>query len=226
MTVRVFRSTDTAAPALTSGAGSLVNVLTACLVNGYGSVTIATLTQISNIATATVSASHNYTTGNYITISGVTPSNYNGSFIITVTSPTTFTYIITGAPSSGTGTMIAVRASAGWTLPFTPGPYQAVYKQGVGSNGRYLQIIDMPISGTGAQTCSWTGFISMTSLVSGLYPFPNIYQLQTTYNIPGVFIHTGDGSGTVKPWMIVATEKAMHLWINTDANSTANFFIF
>jgi hypothetical protein len=37
MTVRVFRSTDTDAPALSNGAGSLLAVLDAVLVDGYGS---------------------------------------------------------------------------------------------------------------------------------------------------------------------------------------------
>lgn len=37
MTVRVFRSTDTSAPVLTNALGSLIGILDACLVNGYGS---------------------------------------------------------------------------------------------------------------------------------------------------------------------------------------------
>lgn len=37
MTVRVFRSTDTGAPSLTNAAGSLLALLKACLVDGYGS---------------------------------------------------------------------------------------------------------------------------------------------------------------------------------------------
>jgi hypothetical protein len=41
MTVRVYRSTDASAPSLTGTAGSLVSVLDACLVNGYGSQTAA-----------------------------------------------------------------------------------------------------------------------------------------------------------------------------------------
>ena len=38
MAVTVYRSTDTGAPALyTDSAGSLITILDACLVNGYGS---------------------------------------------------------------------------------------------------------------------------------------------------------------------------------------------
>lgn len=41
MTVRIYRSTDAAAPVLTGVAGSLVALLDACLVNGYGALTAA-----------------------------------------------------------------------------------------------------------------------------------------------------------------------------------------
>lgn len=41
MTVTVYRSTDTSAPSLTGQAGSLITVLDAVLVNGYGSKTAA-----------------------------------------------------------------------------------------------------------------------------------------------------------------------------------------
>lgn len=37
MTVRVYRSTDVSAPTLSAAAGSLIAILDACLVNGYGS---------------------------------------------------------------------------------------------------------------------------------------------------------------------------------------------
>lgn len=41
MTVRVYRSTDASAPVLTGAAGSLVALLDACLVNGYGALAAA-----------------------------------------------------------------------------------------------------------------------------------------------------------------------------------------
>jgi len=53
---------------------------------------LASLTQTAGTATATTSAPHGYSTGDYINIEGATPDNYNGDFKITVTGPTTFTY--------------------------------------------------------------------------------------------------------------------------------------
>lgn len=48
MTVRVYKSTDTSAPVLTGVAGSLVALLDAVLVNGYGSMTAAGWTKPYN----------------------------------------------------------------------------------------------------------------------------------------------------------------------------------
>jgi hypothetical protein len=41
MTVRVYKSSDASAPVLTGAVGSLVALLDACLVNGYGALAAA-----------------------------------------------------------------------------------------------------------------------------------------------------------------------------------------
>lgn len=80
--VKVFSSTDTSAPTLANTVGSLITVLDACLVNGYGSVTLSSLVVSSNVATATVAAGHGFTmigdTGHVIKIEGAAPSGLNG----------------------------------------------------------------------------------------------------------------------------------------------------
>ncbi|CAB4155375.1 hypothetical protein UFOVP671_3 [uncultured Caudovirales phage] len=59
--------------------------------------TISTLTSASTTATATMSVAHNLKTGMSVTIAGCTPAGYNGTYIITVTGATTFTYTLSGA---------------------------------------------------------------------------------------------------------------------------------
>lgn len=63
-------------------------------------VAISTITYATTTATLTTSAAHGLTTGNSVTIWGAYPSNYNGTFTITVTGATTFTYVMTSAPTS------------------------------------------------------------------------------------------------------------------------------
>jgi len=71
------------------------------------SVTLSTLSQASNLATATTAVAHNLLSGYLVRIAGASPANYNGDFVITVTSPTTFTFTISGSPASATGTITA-----------------------------------------------------------------------------------------------------------------------
>ena len=65
--------------------------------------TISTITRggTGNLtATLTTAAAHGLITGNQVTISGATESNYNGTYIITVTGTTSFTYVMATAPSA------------------------------------------------------------------------------------------------------------------------------
>lgn len=62
--------------------------------------TINSLTQIANLATATVPANYNMVTGNYVTITGANQVDYNGTFQITVQSPTQFTFYVLNNPIS------------------------------------------------------------------------------------------------------------------------------
>ena len=65
--------------------------------------TISTITRggTGNLtATVTTAAAHGLVTGNQITVSGATESNYNGTYVITVTGSTTFTYTMATAPSA------------------------------------------------------------------------------------------------------------------------------
>lgn len=62
--------------------------------------TISTITHVGTTATLTTASAHGLVTGNQVTITGATESNYNGTYIITVTGATTFTYVMASAPAS------------------------------------------------------------------------------------------------------------------------------
>ena len=70
-------------------------------------VTLTNLTQTSKIATAT-KAGHVFSDGDVVTIAGATPSGYNGTYNVTVTSSSAFTFPVSDALSSpATGTITA-----------------------------------------------------------------------------------------------------------------------
>ncbi len=71
-------------------------------------ITISSLSATGYVATANTATAHGFTTGQLVTITGVTPSGYNGDFVIAVTSSTSFTYTVaTSGLASGSGTMVA-----------------------------------------------------------------------------------------------------------------------
>ena len=67
--------------------------------------TISSITRVGTLATLTTSAPHNLVTGNVVTISGTTPAGFSGTYRITVTSPTTFTYVMAADPG-GNATVV------------------------------------------------------------------------------------------------------------------------
>lgn len=62
--------------------------------------TISTITHVSTTATLTTATDHGLVTGDFITVSGAIPLAYNGTFQITVTSTTAFTYVMATNPSA------------------------------------------------------------------------------------------------------------------------------
>ena len=76
--------------------------------------TISTITRVTTTATLTTATNHGLVTGNYVTISGATPAAFNGTFAITVTGNTTFTYTMLTTPAND-ATVVGTYYSTIWT---------------------------------------------------------------------------------------------------------------
>ena len=75
--------------------------------------TISSITKSGTTATLTTASPHGLITGNRVTISGASSSEYNGTFVITKTGTSTFTYVMASAPAAnatvvGTYTTIGI----------------------------------------------------------------------------------------------------------------------
>lgn len=85
------------------------NAVTVRFVAGYGGnspATISGITRSSATATATTSAAHGLSTGQRVTIKGADQDDYNGTFDVTVTGATTFTFPVVNDPATpATGSM-------------------------------------------------------------------------------------------------------------------------
>lgn len=80
--------------------------------NNPDPIAVTSLTRVSTTATATTAAPHGYTTNDYVTVAGATPTAYNGKVKITVTGPSSFSYQVAGTPATpATGTITVVYVS-------------------------------------------------------------------------------------------------------------------
>lgn len=91
------------------------NTFTYQLSTAVGQAATGTITATSNVATAAATA-HGLTTGQSVTISGATPSGYNGTYTVTVVDANTFTYsYATSAPLAPATGSITATANGGRT---------------------------------------------------------------------------------------------------------------
>lgn len=201
-TVRYFHSAMTGAPALAGSAGSLITVLDACLVNGFGSVTLTSLVVASNVATATVSGVHNLamigTVGPVVRIEGATPSGLNGDWrLASVPNSTTFTFATTGiSDQTATGTITAKRAPAGFEKAFS-GTNKAAYRSlNAAGTQLYLRLDD---TGTTSATAIMYEAMSDIDTGTGLSPTSGSVTL---------------AKGSSQPWAIFADDLALYLLAN------------
>ncbi len=89
---------------------AMLNPATTVSVSSIAAVKVGSVV----IATVTTRTSHGFATGDSITISGANPDAYNGTYTVTVTGATTFTYQMTAstAPVAPIGTIIAQKVGA------------------------------------------------------------------------------------------------------------------
>lgn len=215
--VRYFDSTMSGAPSLSGTAGALISVLDACLVNGFGTVTLASLVVSSNIATGTVSAGHGFSmigsaVGSVITIAGATPSGLNGTWrIASVPDSTHFTFVTSGiSDQTATGTITAVRAPLGFSKVYS-GTNKAVYRaDDIMSSRLYLRVAD---DGTGSATYARIrGYESMSDVDTGTGPFPTDAQFSG-----GLYWgKSPTANSTARAWRLFGDSQGFYLCVNQD----------
>ena len=193
-----FNSTMSGAPSLNNAVNTAISVLDACLVDGFGSVTVNSLVVASDVATATVSGGHQFAmignTGPVIRISGANPPALNGDWRVTVISPTVFTFATTGiTDQTATGTISAKRAPAGFSKVFSD-TNKAVYRSDdVTGNRHYLRVDDS--IGANARL---RGFETMSDVDTGTGPFPTDAQLSG-----GAYLHKSSAA-TNRAWFLIS----------------------
>lgn len=215
MTTRFFSSANTNHVLMSGEVGKVIAVLDSVLINGINLPTITTIERSGSTATITFNAAHGLLKTAKITVSGCTQTEYNGTFSATVTNTTQVTYTVSGTPASpATGTPAARLDGAGWTKEFT-GTNKAVYKQGAGSNGRYLRIDDTNANDARIVAYETCGDIDA---VTSSGPMPTSAQITGG----GYLKKSATADTTERSWNMVADEKFFALFINQSGTATAS----
>jgi len=120
--IKFYVHSNSSAPQLTNNFGCMIDVLDACLVNGYGSQTVSTLTASGTTVTATFGSAHNFMQYQVVKIAGATQTEYNGEFrILTIPDSSSLTFELANTPSvtTATGAISASLPPLGWEKPFS-----------------------------------------------------------------------------------------------------------
>jgi hypothetical protein len=115
---------------------------------------VSSITRSSTTATVITATPHGFTSGQKVVVSGAGETEYNGSFTITVTGPSTFTYTVSGSPATpATGTILLqagdttdLVALAGVERPSNQTDVQFVFTKPDGSEIRVSDNARIPLA--------------------------------------------------------------------------------
>lgn len=200
--VKWFTSKMPNGPTLRGQAGALIEVLDACLINGFDPRTPDSITVSSGVATVSISAGNPYGQFAVIEISGASVAALNDEWRIDTSAATSFTFLCPGvADGSVTGASIK-RAGAGWEKPFS-GTNLAAYRSADPFSSRaFLQVNDAD-----ANFALVRGYLDMTEVSVGTNPFPTIAQLTETTS---KWIKSNVSSADSRQWALVADGRTFY----------------
>lgn len=129
--IKFYVHTNTNAPQLTNDYGCMIAVLDACLVTGFGSQAVSSITAAGSTATVTFNSAHNFMQYQVIEIAGADQTDYNGQHrILTVPTANSITFELVVAPTitTATGTITCKLPPLGWEKPFGNTGGKAAYR--------------------------------------------------------------------------------------------------
>lgn len=201
--VKHFHSTMPGAPVLSGTAGTLLAVLDACLVTGFGLKTADSLTVASGVATVAFSTGHSFAPGTIALIEGATPAGLNGEKRILSTTSNSVTFAAPGIPDgAATGTISAKVAPAGWGKAFS-GTNAAAYRPSdVTGTRMYLRVDD-----TGTTNASVVSYEAMADVATGTNPIPLAAQVAGGLWWP----KSATANATARAWRVFADSRGVYV---------------
>ena len=204
--VKHFRSDAVGAPVLSGTAGSLIAVLSACLVDGYDVKSATSLVVASGVATLSFAGSHSATVDSVVLVAGVTGAltALNGEQKVVSIAAGVVRFATAAADGTATGTISFKMAPVGWLKPYT-GTNLAVFKTAdpMGT-GMCLRVDD-----TGTTMCRVVGYETMSDVNTGLGPFPTDAQMSGG----GYWAKSSLATSAPVAWSLIADSRKFILHI-------------
>ncbi len=190
------------APQLDGLAGSLIGILDACLVSGFG-LQAATITVASGVATLTTPLAHGFELHQVVEVAGATPSGLNGRQRVLSRTTTAITFDATGiADGAATGSITVKLAPAGWSKVYS-GTNKAAYRSNnVSGSQTFLRVDD-----TVGRNARVVGYETMSDVDTGEGPFPTATQLSGG----GWWPKSNSASSAARAWTVVANDRTVYL---------------
>jgi len=204
-----YHSGTPGAPAAAlNSAGALAAVLDACLVDGFNSISISSITQSGGIATVTTSGSHNFSVGDRtVDIAGADQADYNGRHeVLSTPASNQFTFAVSpSAVSPATGSMTAKHGAAGWSKQIPATNVRVYTTSSPTSSGHAVQIEDNNPNADSNVTFRSRMVHNWTALNAGDQVAPS--ALNTKYD-----------AAASASWFVVADGKTVYMGISKHFN--------
>ena len=206
-TVNFCHNLQSGSPTLNGTAGSLIGVLDAALVSGFGLQT-ATITVASGIATLTTPLAHPFEVAQIVLVAGADNATLNGRKRVLTRSTLGITFAAAGVTDgAATGSISVKVAPAGWSKVYS-GTNKAVYRAPVSADGcrMFLRVDDSV--GRNARV---VGYESMADIDTGEGPFPTALQLSGG----GWWPKSNAADSNARAWTVIADDRVFYLHMGT-----------
>lgn len=210
-----YDSTEAGAPTLNNVAGSLLEVLRACLINGFNAKPVTSIAVASGVATATCAA-HGFldTYGKLVQISGATEPLLNGNKQPGDVLTNSFTFPAPGvADGTYTGTISARRAPLGWAEAHTGTNVAMFARSAPEATAMLLRVNDSHVGPSTATDARIVMVESATDVDTWVNESPRNADLAG-----GQYWHKGPNNTTAKRWAIVGDDR--FIWVFTPHATT------
>ena len=204
------------APVLNGTAGTLISVLDALLVTGFGLRTATSVTVAGGVATVTLAS--NALNANLlhsvILVDGVAApmADLNGEQRVTAASTTTLQFATAVADGTATGTITIKSAPAGWERLYS-GTNKAVYRSTDVQSAKHCLRVD----DAGTTTARVVGYETMSDVDSGVGPFPTASQLSG-----GGYVHKSSSANTTAVGYALVADSRIVYWCPMPGTATSS----